>query len=56
MESGGGEQHESADWEMEETAGVGVAFFATAPGWVLKCISFWHLNLPYFKKSICWQV
>ena len=29
--------------------GLGVAFFATSPGWVLNCISFWHSNLPYFK-------
>ena len=29
--------------------GFGVAFFATGPGWVLKCIFFWHSNLPYFK-------
>ena len=28
---------------------LGVAFFATGPGWVLKCISFRHSNLPYFK-------
>ena len=27
--------------------GLGVAFFATGPGWVLKCMSFWHSNLPY---------
>ena len=27
-------------------------YFLTGPGWVLKCISFWHSNLPYFKKSI----
>ena len=32
--------------------GLGVAFFATGPGWVLKCISFWHSNLLYFKKPI----
>ena len=31
------------------TAGVlGVAFFATGSGWVLKCISFCHSNFPYF--------
>ena len=36
-------------------AGIGVAFFTTCPGWVVKCISFWHLNLPYFKKSTCWK-
>ena len=23
---------------------------------VLKCISFWHSNLPYFKKSMCCQM
>ena len=23
--------------------------------WVLKCISFWHSNLPTLKQSICWQ-
>ena len=27
--------------------------FATGPGWVLKRISFWHSNLPYFKTSNC---
>ena len=28
-------------------AGVlGVAFFATGSGWVLKCVSFQHSNLP----------
>ena len=31
-------------------SGFGVAFLATGLGWVLKCISFWHSNLPYFKK------
>ena len=30
--------------------GLGVAFFATSPGWVLNCISFWNSNLPYLKK------
>ena len=29
--------------------GLGVVFFATGPGWFLKCISFSHSNLPYFK-------
>ena len=24
----------------------------TGPGWVLKCISFWHLNLPYYKNNL----
>ena len=41
---------------MGSTGGLGVAFFATGPCWVLKCISFWHSTLPYFKKKcICWQ-
>ena len=31
-------------------SGFGVAFLATGLGWVLKCISFWHSNLPYLKK------
>ena len=26
---------------------------ATVPRSVLKCVSFWHSNSPYFKKSIC---
>ena len=30
--------------------GLGVAFFATSPGWALKFISLGHSNLPYFKK------
>ena len=30
---------------------LGLAFFATGPDWVLKCISFWHSNLLYWKKS-----
>ena len=33
----------------------GLEFFATGPGWVLKWISFWHSNLPYFKKKIYLQ-
>ena len=32
--------------------GLGVAFFATGPGLVLKMYIFWHSNLSYFKKSI----
>ena len=28
--------------------GLGVVFFATGPGGSVKCISFWHSNLPYF--------
>ena len=36
----------------EKARGLGVAFFATGPGWVLKFISFWHSNLPYFKKHL----
>ena len=30
--------------------GLGVAFFATDSGWVLKCIRFWDSNLPCFKN------
>ena len=33
-----------------QPGGLGVAFYATGPSWVLKCISFWHSNLPYFKR------
>ena len=32
--------------------GLEVAFFAAGPVWVLKCISFWRTNLPYFKKYL----
>ena len=32
--------------------GLGVAFVVTGPGWVLKCIYFWHSNLPYFKNNL----
>ena len=32
--------------------GLEVAFFAAGPVWVLKCISFWRSNLPYFKKYL----
>ena len=31
--------------------GLGVAFFVTGPGWVLKWISFWPSTLPYVKKT-----
>ena len=27
-------------WSRDPAGGLGVAFFATGPGWVLKCISF----------------
>ena len=29
-----------------------VAFLVTGPGYVLKCISFWHSNLPFFNFLI----
>ena len=34
------------------TSGLGVACFATGPCCVLKCISFWHSTLSYFKKHL----
>ena len=37
-------------WVQFPAGCLGVAFFATGSGWVLKCISFWHSNLPYFEK------
>ena len=54
----------STDWATEAVVvsvqfpasrGLGVAFFTTGPGSVLKCMSFQHSNLPYFKTSMCWQ-
>ena len=41
-------QNLNAKFELEAKR-FSIAFFATVPGWVLKCISFWHSNLPYFK-------
>ena len=40
-------------WSRDQfpAGGLGVAFFTTGPGWVLKYISFRHSNLPYFKKQ-----
>ena len=41
-------QNLNAKFELEAKR-FSIAFFATVPGWVLKCISFWHSNLPNFK-------
>ena len=32
--------------------GFGFAFFATGPGWVLKCVFLWHSNLPTSNLNI----
>ena len=37
-------------WVWFPARGLGVAFFAIRPDWVLKCISFWHSNLSYLKN------
>ena len=41
------ECQEDKHFKTQPVGGLGDAFFATAPGWFLKCIPFWQKNLRY---------